>query len=667
MAAIAAGADAVYAGLKQFSARMQAGNFSVVELARLADLGRERGVKTYLALNTLLKPGDLDAAGRLLDRAARLVRPDAIIVQDLGAVEILRQLDFQGEIHLSTLANCGRASGLAVAKELGAHRVVLPRELTIDEIRAAAAGAPAGLSLEVFVHGALCFCVSGRCWWSGFMGGKSGLRGRCVQPCRRVYAQKNRRGRFFSCQDLSLDLLVKTLLTLPEVRAWKIEGRKKGPHYVYYTTAAYKMLRDCGDDPALRKEALRILEHALGRPSGHYGFLPQKPQSPVMRKDSGRFETGSGLFVGVAVHEPDGRAYVVPRRELIPGDLLRVGYEDDPHHETVKVRRATPKAGRFDLSPPPPKIEGKGRGPVKGRGKPAPQTLAARIPSGTPVFLIDRREPELVQALADLGKAFDRRPPIKAVASSFSPRIEGPERTGKPGKPGLMRVHRRLPPGFKPRGGLVGVWVNPAGDLGAPRSLVREIFWWLAPMIWPGEESATIERLRELRRLGATHFVLNEPWQLGMFPDRAGLTFWAGPFCNLGNGLAFSALKRLGFSAGVAAPELGGEDFLALPKQSPIPVGVVAAGLWPVGLTRIRPETVKTGEPFESPKNERFFAMPRGETLWLYPDRSLDLLEKRPELDAAGTAFFVDLIEHKPKAIPDTVRSTVYNWDVGLL
>ncbi|MCA1946452.1 MAG: U32 family peptidase, partial [Desulfovibrio sp.] len=169
LAAVAAGADAVYAGLKHFSARMQADNFAVKELAALSGYAREKGVKTYLALNTLLKPGDLDAAGRMLDRVAKAVQPAGVIVQDLGAVSLLRQIEYPGEIHLSTLAAVSPAAGLRVARDMGVRRVVLGREFHVDEMKAMdAAAAAVDMDLEAFVHGALCFCVSGRCYWSSY-------------------------------------------------------------------------------------------------------------------------------------------------------------------------------------------------------------------------------------------------------------------------------------------------------------------------------------------------------------------------------------------------------------------------------------------------------------------------------------------------------------------
>jgi putative protease len=187
LAAISAGADAVYCGLKDFSARMEAKNFTLPELIPLARLARKKGTKVYVALNALIKPEDVDKIGGMLKQLGRKVKPDAIIIQDLSFVQLAKQTGFSGEIHLSTLANVSFPGALRLIRNtLGVHRVVVPRELDVDEIKAMASACPSGLSLELFVHGALCYGVSGRCYWSSYLGGKSGLRGRCVQPCRRL-------------------------------------------------------------------------------------------------------------------------------------------------------------------------------------------------------------------------------------------------------------------------------------------------------------------------------------------------------------------------------------------------------------------------------------------------------------------------------------------------
>ena len=236
LAAVAARADAIYCGLKLFSARMEAKNFTFEEFAALVELAHKKRISVFVAINSLLKSGDLSQAGQMLDLLQRMIKPDAVIIQDLALLSLVKQAGFCGEIHLSTLANVSFPQALnLIRQKLKVDRVVLPRELNIDELKTLARVCPPGLGLEVFVHGALCYSVSGRCYWSSYLGGKSSLRGRCVQPCRRQYAQNNRTQRYFSCRDLSVDVLTKVLLSLPQVRTWKIEGRKKGPHYVYYT------------------------------------------------------------------------------------------------------------------------------------------------------------------------------------------------------------------------------------------------------------------------------------------------------------------------------------------------------------------------------------------------------------------------------------------------
>jgi len=344
LAGLAAGADAIYCGLKQFSARMEAHNFTIQELTALTELAHAQGTRVYVAVNTLIKPGELTAAGRLVDELNRRVRPDAIILQDLSMVTLVRQAGYKGQLNLSTLANISSPSAIRwVGDHLNVDRVVVPRELDIDEVKEMAAACPPHLDLEVFVHGALCYGVSGRCYWSSFLGGKSGLRGRCVQPCRRQYTLNGRSRRLFSCQDLSLDVLVKVLMTIPKVKSWKIEGRKKGPHYVFYTVQAYRMLRDHGSDPQAKRAALELLDLALGRKGTHYHFLPQRPQNPL----SADGNTASGLFVGTV---QGGKApYLAPRLDLLGGDILRIGYEDEPWHAVNRVGRSVPKKGRLHL------------------------------------------------------------------------------------------------------------------------------------------------------------------------------------------------------------------------------------------------------------------------------------------------------------------------------
>ncbi|MDQ7836675.1 MAG: U32 family peptidase [Humidesulfovibrio sp.] len=648
LAAVAAGADAVYLGLKHFSARMQAKNFGLGELATLVDFAHERGVRVYVAMNVLLKPGDAQAASGLIERLALMVKPDALIVQDLGLISLARQAGFEGEIHISTLANATHPAALNVAKALGATRVVLPRELDLDEIKLMAESCPEGVELELFVHGALCHCVSGRCWWSSFFGGKSGLRGRCVQPCRRLYRQGGAKGkpeRLFSCQDLSLDVVTKPLLNVPKVSSWKIEGRKKGPHYVYYVVSAYRMLRDNPNDATARKSAYSLLEQALGRPGTHGRFLPQRPFPPVRPSQ----ETASGFLVGQVKKDSGNKSYIQTRMDLLPGDLLRLGCEDDAWHQTMPLRRRIPKGGRLDV----------------------PRHPSGHLPPAkAPVFLIDRREPELMRILADLEKELSaRKTPSEKEASTVTPTVfEPPTRHLRLD----MGVYRAMPKGAaksagKGRGGDTGVWLERSSLLDVPRPVTPRVWWWLPPVIWPGEEERYRNLLAEARERGAKMFVLNSPWQVGLFENKEGVRLVGGPFCNLASADTAAQYAELGMEAAFVSPELSGEELLSLPRKSPIPLGIVLGGFWPLGITRILAEEVRVEEPILSPRGEVAWVRKFGSNHWIFPGWELDLAAHRRELEQAGYETFATLREYWPKFLDQNTRTSVFNWDQGLL
>ena len=642
LAAFAAGADAVYLGLKHFSARMAADNFSTLDLSRLVDLAHSDGRKVYVALNTLLKPDDLSAAGRLIKRVCLGAAPDGLIVQDLGALELARQTGFTGGVFLSTLANVTHPSAVRSARNAGASRVILPRELSIDEIRDLDAACPDGLGFELFIHGALCWCVSGRCWWSSYMGGKSGLRGRCVQPCRRVYTQKGKTGRFFSCQDLSLDVLVKTLLEMPNIVSWKIEGRKKGPHYVYYVTSAYRMLRDHGQDPQARKEALAILEMALGRPPTRSRFLPQKNADPT----SLDCQTSSGLLVGKVARDDNGQYVVKPRFDLLPQDYLRIGVEDESWHATLPVTRRVPKGGTLTLKLPRHK---------------SPK-------NGTPVLLIDRREPELMALLAEweqrLAKA-KARPEADVAFIYRAPAAAKPEKKLDIVLKGSLPKGREGKSMVKP-GTVQGLWLSPKALDAVSRTLFSRISWWLPPVIWPDEEDGWRRMVRLALRNGARHFVCNEPWQNTLFEDGK-VVLTAGPFCSITNAAACGVLRDMGFSAAFVGPELEGADILALPKQSCLPLGIVLSGYWPMGISRHGINPLKMEDPFQSPKGETFWARRYGQNTWIYPAWPLDITRHRSALEKAGYSTFVTLAEWPPQSVGEAKRTSEFNWEVGML
>ena len=639
LAALAAGADAVYCGLKSFSARMEAKNFTVEELIPLTKLAHKKGCKVYLTMNSLIKQSELEKAGTTLKHLAQKVKPDAIIIQDLAFIKLAQQAGFKNEIHLSTLANISFPAALKnIQEKLSASRVVIPRELNIDEIKAMAQKCPEKTDLEIFIHGALCYSVSGRCYWSSYMGGRSGLRGRCVQPCRRLYSQDNQRKRFFACHDLSLDVLVKVLLNVSKINTWKIEGRKKGPHYVFYTVKAYQALRDHGTDPEKKKAALALLSRALGREDTHYNFLPQRPQNPL-KSDR---QTGSGFFIG-KISGTKNSLYIIPREELMAGDTLRIGYQDESWHAVKKINRNVPKRGKIYLKFPHNR----------------------RPANGTSVFLTDRLEKELKDMLAQLEKQLSDISEPVTLKSDFKIKFPSAQKNKIKKKPVNINVFRRLPK-TKQRD-ITGIWLCEETKTTAFKRLASDIWWWLPPVIWPDDQQKLSLLIKYALKSGAKNFVLNAPWQNAFFTNKKELNLWAGPFCNTANTFAIDILASMGFKGVVVSPELSKNDFLSLPGKSALPLGVVISGNWPLGISRIVPENIKTDEVFYSPKREGACVKKYGSSYWVYPDWEIDLSEKKNILKKAGYALFVHIKEPVEQKVPMKKRPGLWNWNIELV
>lgn len=258
VAALEAGADAVYLGLTALNARRYARNFSEPELEEACELAHGLGRRVHLTLNIDLAQSELGRAAEILEIASRL-KVDAVLVRDL-ALLALRPHFPELEYHLSTQACATGAADVAAARELGFRRVVLAREMTLAEI-AAAAGVR-GIETEVFAHGALCLAVSGRCLLSSWVGGRSGNRGQCTSPCRVPWTLDGRpAGTPLSPLDLSLAARVGELRAAG-VRALKIEGRMKNPSWV---RSAVKLLRK-GIDGSASPEQIAV--EAARRPAG---------------------------------------------------------------------------------------------------------------------------------------------------------------------------------------------------------------------------------------------------------------------------------------------------------------------------------------------------------------------------------------------------------------
>ena len=266
-AAVQNGANAVYLGCGQFNARQSAKNFTVQDLSEAVKYCHIRGVAVHLAVNTLVSDKETAEAAELIRQAAQC-DVDAFIVQDLGVVWLCKQIAPHIPIHGSTQMTVHNLAGVQLCAAWGLQRVVLSRELSREEIRYITVHSP--IEIEVFGHGALCMCYSGQCYLSAAIGGRSGNRGRCAQPCRQSYGYNRHENKYpLSLKDNCLVHYVKELEEMG-VASLKIEGRMKRPEYVAAVTGVYRQALNTGRVTPAMMQTLHTAFNRQGFTDGYY-------------------------------------------------------------------------------------------------------------------------------------------------------------------------------------------------------------------------------------------------------------------------------------------------------------------------------------------------------------------------------------------------------------
>ena len=357
-AALDYGADAVYLGGDTLQLRAARAGFSREDVERAAELVHSRGRRLYVTVNSFARNGEIPRCGeyaRFLQRAG----VDAAIISDLGVLEGFGEAAPDLERHVSTQASCMNYKAAEVYHRMGAKRVVLAREMSIEEIRLMRKLAPPELEIEAFVHGAMCMAYSGRCIISSFLTGRSGNRGECAQPCRWSYSlvEEKRPGEYFPIEEedgitailSSHDLCcVEMLDELKDagVTSFKIEGRMKTAYYVATAVNAYRMAMD-GTAPIERcREELECLKHRPYSTGFYHGELIRG------HSNSGRY-TQTCTFVGNALGWEAGVLKIRQRNHFKVGDILEAL---TPGREPVRftVERMEDEEGRaIDAAPHP--------------------------------------------------------------------------------------------------------------------------------------------------------------------------------------------------------------------------------------------------------------------------------------------------------------------------
>ncbi|MFU8818715.1 MAG: peptidase U32 family protein [Desulfurivibrio sp.] len=687
-AAVAAGADAVYIGAPGANARALARDFTPAELAAMLEYAHARKVKVYAAMNSLVREDELAAAAATVELLAAL-KIDALIIQDLGLYSLCRRFFPQLRLHASTLLGAHNSPAVEQFAEMGFARVVLARELSLPEITAI--HRRTGVELEVFVHGAMCFSYSGLCLFSSYLGGKSGLRGRCVQPCRRLYRWADRSGYLFSMNDLDA-LALLPALRRAGVGSVKIEGRMKSAQYVDRVVRAYRLVLDVleadgagesGPDPSAPfAEALaagrELLGEAMGRKSGA-GFFTLPPQELVTPAHSGNV----GLFLGKISGLRDKWATIAARHPLQKGDRLRLHRERSGERLAFTVKELRP--GRLPRKMATPR----GASSV---------VLELLLPEtarpGDSLYKVDSAQRRKAAAKRELvvqdshrrlaAKLVARKPRREIVALFGSAAAPVSGRGGKGGAGGDRggRVSRRGAPLPVGAGASLPCWLklddplvlkqklpeqvarvvltltpeslprfSAAGKI--LRSLASRIVWALPPVILEDDLPFYREQIAALRAKGFNAWQIGHLGQVRLFVQgeeerptsrrgrTAGLILHGDYTLNLINSLAWDTCKQAGLSSAQAAVEADRPTLALLGRARPGLLGMTIYARPPLFTARLDSIHFRYHTPLLSPRDEGFvLTREYGQTLAL-ADKPFSLLPYVAELAAAGLAYGV--------------------------
>lgn len=351
------GADAVYFAGKKFGLRAFAGNFSDNEIMEATTYAHSIGKKVYITINILAHEGDFIGLKEYLDELVK-AKVDAVIVSDLGIIEFIKENAPSLTVHVSTQANILNSYAINFMYKMGVKRVILARELSIEEIKQIRKRIPKDLELESFVHGAMCISYSGRCLLSNYLTGRDANRGACTQPCRWEYTitEKSRKGEEYEIQEddrgtyilNSKDMMmIEHLKELEDagVTSFKIEGRMKSPYYVANVVNAYRYAIDnmdnlTGKDYEMLKKELCKTSHRKYTTGFYLGAKDKECLESSMPVQTSE-------FMASVLSNGDGEKVLIEQRNRFKvGDTLEVlSPNKDTFNKTIKIEKMTDENG----------------------------------------------------------------------------------------------------------------------------------------------------------------------------------------------------------------------------------------------------------------------------------------------------------------------------------
>jgi putative protease len=662
--AIEAGADAVYIGAPALNARALSKDFSLSEIAAMIQFAHGKRVKLYLAANSLLKENEIMQAVETLAMLEEL-HPDALIIQDLGVYYLCRKYFPHLQIHASTLFGAHNSLAVRQFENMGFKRVVLARELTMKEIGAIAKQSQ--VELEVFVHGALCFSYSGLCLASSYLGGKSGLRGRCVQPCRRRYnwSQKGQKpGYFFSMNDLNAIELVHKLAKAG-VSSFKIEGRLRSTHYVTSVVRAYRMVIDA---PAADSEAIlharEILHQAMGRKTSQGYFRTSQSSDLISPYHSGNI----GMFLGQAGKGTGkGKVSLIVKESIQVGDRLRLHQEKTGERVAFTLRHLTRNRQKVTQA---------------NSGENVILEVPASVKIGDSLFKVDSssaREAEKEKLTLNPG-AFNEK--VKKINRRITKKIFAVHEDLKPGggkrknavpapmkrgrgrggtKPALyfkvddLQVLKiRLP--VVPELFLVELNYKTYNDFQRMKKLVKKIQhkmgWCLPPLILENDLDFFRRSIRDLIQNNFRTWQIAHIGQLLFFDAKTRLSLMGDYTLNILNSQGLFVLKGLQLQRVQAAIEIDRKtlgDILSSKSasHSGVDLGMTVYGTPPLFTARSMAPHFIYDQPFVSPKGESFVLRKSWNSTVALAENPFSLLAKLKGLAQMGVKYAVIDLCHR--------------------
>lgn len=681
-AALTEGADAVYLGAPELNARALARDFSFSEIAALIQYAHREGAKVYIAMNSLIKEAELPLAVESLAYFEAL-QADALIIQDIGLLQLARAHFPELPLHASTLMSVHNSGVVNALLDFGFKRVVLPRELTVKEI--STISRKTGAELEVFVHGAMCFSYSGLCLFSSLHGGKSSLRGQCVQPCRRRYSWQKKKssksgraasgkggGYLFSMNDLdAIDLLPQ--LSRAGVASLKIEGRLKSAEYVRKTVRAYRLMLDnCNKTGSelqkIQKKARQLLDEAMGRRRSSGFFQSSKPQEAVTPHFSGNV----GMMVGrvssletkfVPGAKPATVFTASLRKPVRTGDRLRLHNEKTGDRSSFTLRTLWVGQRKVEQGSPGQTVRIETRQKISGKAQKNFQGSLFRVDIGS------GRQDEKTARQKILSQAAKNVAPPKA-------RIDAVMRSvvGSPGDKYSAKAHTR-PVDSGRRERIPQWWVkvrafrdmsfrlpvvpgryilpvneeNVALGIQQSQKYCANVIWSFPPVILEEDMKWYLSAAATLVERKYTQFQVGHCSHRAIFHDiqqEQPLQIYGDYTINTLNSCSLRNLKQMGFAGSLFSIETDRENLgLALmglqQHRQDFAVGMYVYGRPPLFTARLDDAAFQYGKRFVSPRGEEYVLSREAGMTIARSVVPFDLLDMHKKTELMGMDYLV--------------------------